>query len=182
MMPRNSLRVYFRRGRNGAGQPGLGGWNMYRRVNSSRFIVLTTAGIVIVMMVFTWVMYGMAQKVFTLTDVMIEMNGNFAAMTRDIHEMSASVVVMGENVGKMDANMQGMSADMKAITASIHKMNGSISGMETDISTMSAAMPAMTDAVVKMSASMSRMTYDIGRATYAFSQPMSYMWGNMSPF
>jgi len=47
---------------------------MYRRTNSSGFIAATTAGIVVVMCVFTWVMYSMAQRVFLMTDVMVEMN------------------------------------------------------------------------------------------------------------
>jgi len=44
---------------------------MYRRVNSGRFIGLTTFLIVVVMAVFTWVMWGMAKQVFVLSDVML---------------------------------------------------------------------------------------------------------------
>jgi len=33
-----------------------------------------------------------------------------------------------------------------------------------------------------MAGNMNRMTYDIGHATYAMSNPMSYMWGNAFPF
>ncbi len=134
---------------------------MYRRVNSSRFIVLTTAGIVLVMMVFTWVMYGMAQQVFTLTDIMLEVNKSFKDMTTDIH-------AMGENIQSMDANIAGMSGD--------------IDTMRGDITKMAATLPVMTDAVVGMSAGVNRMTYDIGRMSSAFSRPMSYMWGNAFPF
>jgi len=47
---------------------------MYKRVSSDSFMVMTTAGIVIVMGIFTWVMYGMAQRVFIMVDVMVEMN------------------------------------------------------------------------------------------------------------
>lgn len=148
---------------------------MYRRVNSDRFMVLTTAGIGLVMGVFTWVMYGMAQQVFTMTDVMVELNGSFQTMTYDIHGMST-------NIESMSGNINTMSRDISAMNNNITVMNSSVDSMQADIGTMADSIPTMTTAVINMSSSMDRMTNDIGRATYAFTQPMSYMWGNPFQF
>ncbi len=127
---------------------------MYRRVNSGRFIGLTTFLIVVVMAVFTWVMYGMAQQVFTMTDIMEDLNdsiktmvGTQVSMAKDMHDMSTSMATMNTNIGTMNETMATLSGAM-------HNMAGN----------------------------MGRMTYDIGQATYAMSNPMSYMWGNAFPF
>ncbi len=148
---------------------------MYRRVNSGRFIGVTTGLIVIVMAVFTWVMYGMAQQVFTMTDVMVDLNRSFKAMVvtqesmaRDMHEMSLSMVAMNENIGNM--------------TTSVDKMTDSVSSMNSDIGQIAGSMAVMTGAMQSLTVNMNRMTMDVGRATYAFSNPMSYMWGNPFPF
>lgn len=141
---------------------------MYRRVNSDRFMVLTTLGIVVVMAIFTWVMYGMAQQVFTITDVMVDLNKSFQVMTVDIH-------TMGQNIEEMSANVLSMSVDM-------NNMSSNISGITDDIETMADSVPAMTNAMLSMAAGVDRMVQDMARATYAFTQPMSYMWGNAFPF
>lgn len=148
---------------------------MYRRVNSDRFMVLTTLGIVIVMGIFTWVMYGMAKQVFTMTDVMVELNGSFQTMTADIHTMSVDMEGLTDDISEMNENLVVM-------TGHISEMDGSISGMTDDVALMAESMPSMTSAVMRMSASVDRMTQDISRATYAFTQPMSFMWGNAFPF
>jgi small ligand-binding sensory domain FIST len=134
---------------------------MYRRVNSGRFIVATTAGIVIVMALFTWVMYGMAQQVFVMTDIMGELNTSIkamvvtqASMTEDIHAMNANFAAMNKTIADMNGNIAGMT--------------GSVANM--------------SESVYQMTVNVNRMTYDIGQATYAFSQPMSYMWGSPFPF
>lgn len=127
---------------------------MYRRVNSGRFIGLTTFLIVVVMAVFTWVMYGMAQQVFTMTDIMEDLNdsiktmvGTQVSMAKDMHDMSTSMATMNTNIGTMNETMATLSGAMN-----------------------------------NMAGNMGRMTYDIGQATYAMSNPMSYMWGNAFPF
>lgn len=132
---------------------------MYRRVNSGRFIVATTAGIVIIMAIFTWVMYGMAQQVNTMTDVMVTLGKDFShmvvlqeGMASDIHNMSGNIDTMSQNIILMNQNITGMGEDVAVLSGSIKSMN----------------------------ANMSRMTYDISKATYAFSQPMSYMFN--TPF
>ena len=140
---------------------------MYRRVNSGRFIVLTTAGIVIIMAIFTWVMYGMAQQVFTMTDVMVELGQDFNHMVDVQDGMAKDMHSMSQNIALMNQNIAGMSND-------ITNMSGDITGMGDDISVMSGS-------IQSMNANVGRMTYDISKATYAFSQPMSYIWGS-NPF
>lgn len=141
---------------------------MYRRVNSGRFIGLTTLLIVIVMAVFTWVMYGMAQQVFTMTDIMQDLNesiktmvGTQVSMAKDMHNMNISMATMNDTVSEM---------------------NQSIGSMGQNIGVMSETMTNLSGAMNNMAVNMNRMTYDIGQTTYALSNPMSYMWGNAFPF
>ena len=134
---------------------------MYRRVNSGRFIGLTTLLIVIVMAVFTWVMYGMALQVFTMTDIMEDLNNSIKTM-------------VGTQVS-MANDMHNMSTNMEMMNANITDMNVNIGTMNETVGTLSGAMNAMAG-------NMNRMTYDIGQASYAMSNPMSYMWGNAFPF
>jgi len=141
---------------------------MYRRVNSGRFIGLTTLLIVIVMAVFTWVMYGMAQQVFTMTDIIQELNesiktmvGTQVSMAKDMHDMNISMGTMNSN---------------------ITEMNQSIGNMGQSVGSMSETMVNLSGAMNNMAGNVNRMTYDIGQTTYAMSNPMSYMWGNAFPF
>ena len=80
---------------------------MYRRATSGAFIVVTTFLIVVVMALFTWVIYGMARQVYTLTDTMIEMNQNFGQMVTDMDRIS-------ENMGAMTGNMDEMTRAIRA--------------------------------------------------------------------
>lgn len=141
---------------------------MYRRVNSGRFIGLTTFGIVVVMAVFTWVMYGMAQQVYTMTDVMVELNQSFKAMVGTQTSMAADMSSMAENMVEMNRNISGM--------------NDNITAMNVNVGKMANSMGHLTDAMGSMAANMNRMTRDIGGATYAVTNPLSYMWGNPFPF
>ena len=67
---------------------------MYRRVNSGRFIGLTTFLIVVVMAIFTWVMYDMAKRVVVLADVMLEMNDSIKSMDNSMKSMTAEIGTM----------------------------------------------------------------------------------------
>ena len=134
---------------------------MYRRVNSGRFIVVTTAGIMVVMAIFTWVMYGMAQQVFTMTDVMVELNQSFKSMV---------------------VTQTSMANDIHAMSGDMRAMKGSINAMQGDIHAMTGGVASMADGMQRMNMAVSKMTYDVGQATYAVSHPMSYMWGNPFPF
>ena len=141
---------------------------MYRRVNSGRFIGLTTLGIVLVMAIFTWVMWGMAKQVNTMTEVMVELNQSFKSMVGTQTSMAR--------------DMHAMARDMAAMNKSMSQMNGTITEMNANVGNMSGAMMAMTDAMRAMTTSVGRMTRDVGHATYAVTNPMSYMWGNPFPF
>ena len=141
---------------------------MYRKASSGRFIGLSTFLIVIVMAVFTWVMYGMAQQVFVMTDIMVELSDSFRSMVKiqkvmvaDIHSMSTDINEMNHNVGYM--------------SESVGDMSGSIGSMSTSV-------VGMGDAVNSLAGSVGRMSYDLSKASYAMSNPMSFMWGNSSPF
>lgn len=147
---------------------------MYRRVNSGGFIGAMTLGIVIVMAIFTWVMWGMANQVYVLTDVMLELNDSFKSMVVDMREMNGNVGEMRKSIDRMDATMAGLSGD-------VGEMNTNLATMAEDARRMDAAMAAMTNSIHVMSANMVTMTRDVGRASYAFSNPMSYMFGG-SPF
>ncbi len=152
-------------------------------------VVITTALIVLVMAVFTWVMYGMARQVFVMTDVMLELNGSIKSMVTtldnmsdDTHQMTVSVTGMDETITEMNSHIGNMNGEIGA-------MNTSIGGMTTDIADMSGHIGSMTEDISYMStgiyymgSSMSRMTYDVGKATDAFTSPMSYMFGNVLPF
>ncbi len=141
---------------------------MYRKASSGRFIGLSTFLIVIVMAVFTWVMYGMALQVFKMTDIMIELNDS-------IKTMVASTVSMSEDMHRINGNMSDMNVNMA-------NMDGSIASMDTKMGNMSGSIATLSNDMHIMGASMNKMTYDVGQATYAFSNPMSYMWGNPFPF
>ena len=148
---------------------------MYRRVNSGRFIGLTTFLIVVVMAVFTWVMWGMAKQVFVLSDVMLEMN-------ESIKSMNAAVVGMGGNVDTLNTTISAMAVDIHSMSGNVASLDTSVAGMSSDITVMATAIPEMNAIMLNMSQSVGKMSYDLGLAAYAFSQPMSYMWGNVMPF
>lgn len=147
---------------------------MYRRVNSGGFIGAMTLGIVIVMAVFTWVMWGMARQVFVLTDVMVELNDSFKSIVVDMGGMNENMVAMRGAMDRMDATMATLSTD-------IGEMNASMEGITSDMGEMTAMMGGMTRSMQAMTVSMGQMTSDVGRASYAFSNPMSYMFGG-GPF
>jgi len=147
---------------------------MYRRVNSGGFIGAMTLGIVIVMAVFTWVMWGMARQVFVLTDVMVELNTSFKSIVVDMNGMNENMVAMRGTMERMEVTMTTLSAD-------IGEMNASMEGITADMGEMTAMMGGMTRSMQAMTVSMGQMTNDVGRASYAFSNPMSYMFGG-SPF
>jgi len=147
---------------------------MYRRVNSGGFIGAMTLGIVIVMAVFTWVMWGMARQVFVLTDVMVELNGSFKSMVVDMGGMN-------ENMEAMRGTMERMDSSIATLSVDIGQMNANMGDISTDMGEMTAMMGAMTHSMQAMTVSIGQMTADVGRASYAFSNPMSYMFGG-GPF
>lgn len=162
----------------------------------SYFVVITTALIVVVMAVFTWVMWGMAKRVFLLTDVMLEFNTGFKSivvttnnMARDFSHMNGVIDAMGQDIGEMnakmgnmDVNVATMAGEITAMNTNIGSMTTSIGGMQTDMAAMQGDMQYMSATIYYIGSTMTRMGYDVGQATSAFSSPMNYMFGNMMPF
>jgi len=141
---------------------------MYRRERSGLFITLTTALIVVVMAVFTWVMWGMARQINTITTTMLEVNQSFKEMMVDMHSIANNMSVMNQTMLTMNGTMGGMDQ-------TIASMGGEIANMNVSMTQMDGAMQSMTGNI-------SRLTYDVGRASYAFSNPVSYMFGGGFPF
>ena len=154
---------------------------MYRRVNSGGFIGAMTLGIVIVMAIFTWVMYGMARQVYILTDVMLELNGSFKSMVVDMDEMSTNMLAMRDAIVNMDGTMNQLAGHMDEMNVNMGSMTVDMGDMSQDMDKMTATMGAMTNSMQAMTVNIGRMTSDVGRASHAFSNPMSYMFGG-GPF
>jgi len=154
---------------------------MYRRVNSGGFIGAMTLGIVIVMAIFTWVMYGMARQVYILTDVMLELNESFKSMVVDMDDMSGNMLLMRDAIVHMDGTMTGLHAEMSSMNGNMTAMTTDMASMSDDMGRMTQTMGAMTNSMQAMTVSIGRMTSDVGRASHAFSNPMSYMFGG-GPF
>ncbi len=158
-------------------------------VRGSYFVVITTALIVVVMAVFTWVMYGMAQKVFLLTDVMVEMNQSFKgivanmdSMSDDMHVMNTELRTMSDAVVEMNGNIVEMNGNVASMSSNLLVMTDDVGGMTENLAAMTQDMTYISNGVYYIGASMSRMTYDMGKATTAFTSPLSYMFGNGFPF
>jgi len=81
----------------------------------------------------------------------------------------------------MRGTMERMEVTMTTLSADIGEMNASMEGITADMGEMTAMMGGMTRSMQAMTVSMGQMTNDVGRASYAFSNPMSYMFGG-SPF
>jgi methyl-accepting chemotaxis protein len=158
---------------------------MYRRVNSGRSIAFATVGIVIVMAVFTWVMYGMAQRVFQMADVMVELNQSFKTMTKmtdDVHTIALTMQDMNQSITEMKTSLVDMRDSVGGMADNVGGMSRNIDHMNTTMVSMTDNIGNMSQTMQVMTVNMNRLTRDIGQASYAFSQPMSYMWGNPFPF
>ena len=138
---------------------------MYKRANSGIFIVLTTFGIVVVMAIFTWVMYGMAQQVYIMTDIMKELSSSMSTMVESQHKMAndfaAVRVIMDEDMGTMASNLKDVNDKMASISSYMQYMTNSVSMLSRDVT---------------------NLNMSVSRASYAFSNPVSYMFGNGFPF
>ncbi len=146
------------------------------------FVVFTTALIVVVMAIFTWVMWGMAKRVFVLTDVMVEMNDSFKSIVTNMDTMATEMQNMSGDVDQMNGSMTSMNTNIGEMNVHIAGMSTDITQMSSDINGMSEDMAYMSAGIYYIGSSVSRMTYDVGKASNAFTQPMSYMFGNILPF
>lgn len=128
---------------------------MYRRVNNSRYIVAGISGIVVVMSIFTYLMWGIANRIDTMTETIV-------AMGKDVHVMSEAQKIMVQDIGALSANVASMQA--------------SVQGMDTNLTAVSRNMAIITGSTANMNANMARMSYDVGRSSNMFSSPMAYFW------
>ena len=64
---------------------------MYRKVNNSRFMVIGISGIVLVMSIFTWLIYGIANNIATMTHNVSIMAGSTANMNANVARLSYDV-------------------------------------------------------------------------------------------
>lgn len=125
---------------------------MYRKTSSSRLMVAGISGIVIVMSIFTWLMYGIAKRIDQMTLTIVQLG-------HDVHTMTDVQKVMVHDIGIMTNN---------------------VSGMQTSVDNMSRNIAVMTGSTANINANMARMSQDVGRTSQMFSSPMSYFW-NMGP-
>ncbi|MEG3618798.1 hypothetical protein V5T82_10055 [Magnetovibrio sp. PR-2] len=128
---------------------------MYRRVNNSRYMVAGISGIVVVMSVFTYLMWGIANRIDQMTETIIGMGD-------DIHIMSEAQKVMVRDIGQMSKDMNSMQA--------------AVQGMDQQMYVVSRNLAVMTGSTTHMNANMARMSQDVGRSSNMFSSPMAYFW------
>lgn len=121
---------------------------MYRRLNNSRYMVAGISGIVIVMSIFTWLMFGIANRIDQLTLTMMQMG-------EDVHTMTEIQKVMVNDIGRMTNN---------------------VGNIQTSVHTMSRNMAVMTGSTAHINANMARLSQDMGRTSHMFSSPMAYFW------
>ncbi|HEY9079516.1 hypothetical protein [Magnetovibrio sp.] len=124
-------------------------------MNNSRYIVAGISGIVVVMSVFTYLMWGIANRIDTMTNTIVRMG-------TDIHTMTEVQKVMVQDVSAMSTNIA-------TIQASVQNMDGQLAAMSHN-------MAIMTGSTANMNSSMARMSHDVGRTSNMFSSPMSYFW------
>lgn len=128
---------------------------MYRRVNNSRYIVVGISGIVVVMSIFTYLMWGIANRIDTMTQTIVNMG-------TDIHTMTEVQKIMVQDIGAMSTN--------------IATIQTSVQGMDAQLASVSRNMSIITGSTVGMNANMARMSNDVGRTSNMFSSPMNYFW------
>ena len=121
---------------------------MYKRVNNSRYMVVGISGIVLVMSISTWLMYGIANHIDQMTRTIGQLG-------EDVHTMTEVQKVMVRDIGKMTGNVGNMQASVQNIAQN---------------------MEMMTNSTANMNASMVRLTHDMGRTSHMFSSPMAYFW------
>lgn len=89
---------------------------MYRRVNNSRYVVFGISGIVIVMSIFTWLIYGIAKDIG-------DMAVNMQHISSDIHDMTESQIAMSNAVTNIDGQIQYMSHNVAIMTGNTSRMS-----------------------------------------------------------
>jgi len=111
-------------------------------------MVAAICGIVIVMSIFTYLMWGIANRIDTMASTIVKMGDDMHAMTLAQGTMVKDIGTMSEHVVSMDRQLTAVSKNMAIITGSTTRIN----------------------------ANMARMTHDVGRSSSMFSSPMAYFW------
>jgi len=104
---------------------------MYKRTNNN-LMVAGLAGIIIVMSVFTWVMYDVAQNIVRMTALMNN-------MSNDVHTMAVVQEGMTVDINDMARKMTTMNDSMAVMTGSTVNMNANMARMSYDVGRSSQA-------------------------------------------
>ena len=99
---------------------------MYRRVNNSGYVVAGISGIVMVMSIFTWLMYGIANRIDQMAMTMVELG-------KDVRTMTEVQKVMVKDIGIMTQSVHSVSQNMALITGNTSRINASMSRMSYDV-------------------------------------------------
>jgi len=131
------------------------GPDVYRRISNSRYMLAGITGIVAVMSVFTFLMWGIANRIDTMTETIVQLGA-------DIHTMTQVQEVMVQDISAMSTNFG--------------TMQGTLQNMDIQVTAMSRNIAVMTGSTVNMNSNMARMSQDVSRTSSMFSSPMSYFW------
>ncbi|MBF0248554.1 MAG: hypothetical protein HQL36_10865 [Alphaproteobacteria bacterium] len=124
-------------------------------MSNSRYMVAGITGIVVGMSIFTWLMWGIANRIDTMTITIVNLGSDIRAMT----EFQKT---MGQDIGSM-------SQSISSIEGTVANMNGQIHAMSQNVA-------LMTGSTANMTANMARMSHDVGRSSQQVSSPMAYFW------
>lgn len=105
---------------------------MYKR-STNGLMVLGIAGIVLVMSIFTGVMYGVAQQIVQMTELMGKMSQDVHAMV----EVQQNMQTMAISMVNMDAAVNKMSQDVAVMTGASVNMNANMARMSEDVARLS---------------------------------------------
>ena len=101
---------------------------MYKRTNNT-LMVAGLAGIVVVMSVFTWVMYGVATQIVQMTTLMERMSNDVHAMAVVQENMST----MANSMVDMNKSVNRMQQDVSVMTGTSVNMNANMARMSQDV-------------------------------------------------
>ncbi len=146
----------------------------HRLVTKGFFLVGATVGIVVVMSIFTWVMYDMAKEIKKMSVIMVGMGNDLRFMSETQVDMSQSMAAMRVSLKRIDQTVETMSNDVTV-------MAGNVAGMNQQATMMNANMGRMTADMSHLTGDMNRVSYDVGRSSHAFTNPLSHM-GRSMPF
>ena len=75
-------------------------------------MVVAIIGIVLVMSIFTWLMYGISQSIHTMTETMVRLGHDVNTMTQVQKVMTKNTTSMQNSAQNMNASMSRMGYDV----------------------------------------------------------------------